>query len=85
MEGSRLRARYDGVREEIVRLGRARHEAEAALEAAVAPSSTEPTQSSAGACRYSRPVNTGYSRSRDQTRGSARVRSLTTLDLAEIR
>jgi hypothetical protein len=36
MEGSRLRARPDGVRQEIVRLGRTRHEAEAALEAAVA-------------------------------------------------
>jgi hypothetical protein len=32
----RLRACHDGVRQEIVRLGRTRHEAEAALEAAVA-------------------------------------------------
>ena len=33
------------------------------------PSFTERTQSSAGECRYSRLVSTGYSRSRDQTRG----------------
>ena len=50
---------HDGVRQEIVRFGRTRREAEASLEAAVAAVFAEPMPSSTRPCRYSRRVSAG--------------------------
>ena len=50
---------HDGLRQEIVRFGRTRREAEASLDTAVAPSFAEPMPSSTQPCRYSMRVSTG--------------------------